>query len=104
MVRTIRGEKAERFAYLYGKALQENRCSLWDCYRNPSTAKVASFNEIRDYALQNGYRNVRIVTFNSFQYTVGYRNDKELIIETANNIYRIPIETTTILHYVNGDF
>ena len=104
MYRTIRGEKAERFAYLYGKAVKENQIDLWSVYRNPSRAKVASYNEIVEFARDNGYRGVRVVTFNSFQFTVGYRNSKELIIETANNTYRIPIETTTILHYVNGDF
>lgn len=104
MYRVLKGSKAEKVAYLYGLAVKNNQIDLYSVYKSPSTAKISAYNEIVAFANAHGYRDVRIISYNSFHYTVGYRNGRELIVETANYIYKIPINTLTILHYVNADF
>lgn len=100
-IKIIRGSKAEYFAYRYGKS---NAGELRDVYANYSLSKERSFENIKHATRLNGYYDLRIVSANSFQYTVGYRDAKTLYIETRNTIYCIPIETLTIKHFVEGDF
>lgn len=101
MNRIVRGNAAERMAWAYGHA--DNR-TIREVYRNPSPAKVAAYEEIIHYASSQGYYDFRIMTHNSFAYTLGYRKGRELVVETKENRYIVPLTTTTLLHYVNGDF
>lgn len=102
MIRTIRGKKAERFAYAYGLAIRRGKTDLFDYYSNPSRAKVNMYNEIRSYALTHDFRDVAVIKGNNFRFIVAYRNNRELIVETKVNTYRIPIETTRLVHFING--
>ncbi len=104
MTKILRGVAAEAWAYKYGKAIKEDRFDLWSWYKNPSHAKVYEYNDLVSYAIDNGYYGVRVVSANSFVFTVGYRNSKELVIETALNRYIIPIDTMIIKHFVDADF
>lgn len=104
MERTIKGKAAEKFAYAYGKATMSGKTELHDYYKNPSERKVNASNRIKQYATNNGYYGYAVIGGNAFNFTVAYRNNAELVVETKENTYHIPISTYTILHYVQGDF
>lgn len=104
MERTIKGNAAEKFAYAYGKAITSGKTMLYDYYKNPSQRKVSIDERIMRRALDKGYFGYAVIGGNAFNFTVAYRNDYELVVDTKENRYHIPISTDTILHYVNGDF
>lgn len=104
MERNIKGRAAEKFAHAYGKAITSGKTTLYDYYKNPSRRKVSIDERIMRRALDNGYFGYAVIGGSNFKFTVAYRNDYELVVETKENIYHIPISTDTILHYVNGDF
>lgn len=104
MERIIKGGVAEKFAYAYGKAIKSGKTELHDYYNNPSERKVNINNRIREHANSRGYTGYAVIGGNSFNFTVAYRNYDELVVETKENTYHIPISTYTILHYVQGDF
>lgn len=99
--RTIKGEKATQFCYLYGKSTYTQ---LSDVYKNYSREKACAFDRIQNFCNENGYYGLKILTHNPFVYTVGYMvNSRTLIVETARTIYRVEIDTMEQLHCVRGE-
>lgn len=99
----VTGAAAERFAYAYGKS---TAAELWQVYDRCSDAKREAFDRIRRRVYNDDFRDLRIISHNSFSYSVGYIDLARNILyaETRDNLYAIPLDTFTLLHYVRGEF
>lgn len=81
---TKQGEK------MFSDYFKAKYTSLRQCYNKYSILKQRAEEQCRDIMLQEGGYDFRIISFNTFQFTCGWRNKfGDVRIETANNSYLI---------------
>ena len=80
-------KQAERYINAY------NRSSMYDlreAYANPSTAKTRADYECRMMMQEEGGHGYKIISYNTFQFSVAWISGNSLRIETACNSFVIP--------------
>lgn len=61
--------------------------SLEDCYTNPSHNKVCAFRECLNWCNQENGKGFKVIGYNCNFFTVAWRTENRLRIETAYNSY-----------------
>ena len=65
--------------------------SIYDCYFKPSENKVIAYQETLSYMESIGGSGYRILSYNSFSFTCGFRVKNYLYIITKDNLYTIKL-------------
>lgn len=80
--RDLRFIKEYRYSYNY---------SIYDCYTKPSENKVIAYDETRAYMESIGGTGYRILSYNRYSFTCGFRVKNYLYIITKDNLYTIKL-------------
>ena len=74
--------KKYRESYIY---------SIYDCYEKPSINKVIAYDETRSYMESINGTGYRILSYNTFSFTCGFRVKNYLYVITKDNLYTIKL-------------
>lgn len=80
-------KKAQAFINAYNRS---SMYDLQDAYRNPSTDKTNADYSCRMMMQEEGGHGYKIISYNTFQFSVAWVAGKDLRIETAANSFVIP--------------
>lgn len=80
-------KKAERYINAYNRS---SMYDLQDAYANPSTAKTRADYNCRMMMQEEGGHGYKIISYNTFQFSVAWIAGDALRIETAYNSFVIP--------------
>ena len=80
-------KQAERYINAYNRS---SMYDLQDAYANPSTEKTRANYSCRMKMQEEGGHGYKIISYNTFQFSVAWIAGKDLRIETAYNSFIIP--------------
>ena len=80
-------KQAERYINAYNRSRMYD---LQDAYRNPSAEKTRADYSCRMMMQSEGGHGYKIISYNTFQFTVAWISGNSLRIETACNSFVIP--------------
>ena len=80
-------KRAERYINAYNRSRMYD---LQDAYRNPSTEKTRADYSCRMMMQEEGGHGYKIISYNTFQFSVAWISGNSLRIETASNSFIIP--------------
>ena len=80
-------KQAERYINAYNRS---SMCDLQDAYANPSTEKTRADYNCRMMMQSEGGHGYKIISYNTFQFSVAWISGNSLRIETACNSFVIP--------------
>ena len=84
----IKGTTAKGRTMMHNANRNEG-CELWQIYDVYSPAKRRSFEACKDLCASENGENFRIISHNTFNYSVAWDTEKGVRIETAQNSYLI---------------
>lgn len=79
-------KKGQYFIYAYNRATLS---SVTEAYNRPSTEKTRAEYFCRRAMIEEGGQGYRVISYNTFSFSCGWRNKKGIHIETACNSYQI---------------
>lgn len=66
---------------------QSNKRTLFDCYKNPSAAKFRAMVDCRMFMDEIGGDDLRIISYNSSIFTVGFWKELKFYVITPYHVY-----------------
>lgn len=94
MIKQLRKNSKKAFRF-YHQYLHSNIVDIYQAYAKPSVTKVNQFRYLEDMAEQDDGSIPRILSYNTYQFTVGYRIYRDgkwwLKVITKEHIYLIEL-------------
>ena len=87
-MKTIKADtkKGQYFIDAYNRATAR---SVTEAYNRPSTEKTRAEYFCRRAMIEEGGQGYKVISYNTFSFSCGWRNEKGIRIETACNTYQI---------------
>lgn len=83
---SISTKKGQALADAYNRATLS---SVTEAYNRPSTEKTRAEYFCRRAMIEEGGQGYKVISYNTFSFSCGWRNEKGIRIETACNTYQI---------------